>query len=401
MPTALDAATTTLLERGVAEIIDHAHLLQRLRRRRPLRVKYGIDPTGYDLHLGHAAPLRKLSEFQAAGHTAVLIIGDFTARVGDPSGRETQRRALAAELVRRYASTYLEQIGSILDTRRAEVRYNSEWFEPMRPTELLELIGPASLPQLLAHETFRRRLDRGQPLSVLEILYPMLQGYDSVMVQADIELGGLDQKFNLLMGREIQTRYNQEPQDLLLTPYLTGLDGKRKMSKSEKNYIGISEPANEMFGKVMSLPDKLIPEYLELASALPADQIRELVRGLKKKTTNPRDTKMRLAQSIVELYHGRAAAEQAELEFTNVFRYKRAPTSLPTISLRPGRHPIINLLVSHQLAASRSEARRLIEQGGVKYNQQPITDWEATIIAAEGALLQVGKRKFIQLKLTG
>lgn len=389
-----------LLARGVDEIINRNHLAQRLRRRRPLRVKFGIDPTGHDVHLGHAVPLRKLRQFQEAGHIAVLIIGDFTARIGDPSGRDAQRRALSAEMVGRYASTYLDQIGSIIDMRRAEVRYNSEWFERMHSTEILELIGPNSLPQLLAHDTFRRRLDAGQALSVLEILYPILQGYDSVVVQADVELGGADQKFNLLMGREIQTRHNQEPQDVILTPYLTGLDGKRKMSKSEKNYIGIAETANEMFGKLMSIPDKLIPEYLELASDFPTEQANELTRSLKKKSANPRDAKAQLAKSIVRLYHNTASADQAETEFTKIFRHKQAPTNIPSIIVRPGRHPIINLLVGHQIVASRSEARRLIEQGGVKYKQQPVTDWEATITAEDGALLQIGKRKFIQLQLT-
>lgn len=386
-----------LLSRGVSEIIDRSSLERKLKRRRPLRVKYGIDPTGHDIHLGHAVPLRKLRAFQDAGHKAVLIIGDFTARIGDPTGRDTQRQALSPELARRYATTYLDQIGKIIDMKRAEVRYNSEWFDRLSPQEFLELIGPTSLKQLLAHDTFRRRLDGGNPLSVLEICYPMLQGYDSVKVEADVELGGLDQKFNLLMGREIQARFGQDVQEVLLTPYLTGLDGKQKMSKSLKNYIGIADAPDDIFGKAMSIPDKLMAEYFELATELPQSEISELVKSLKKKSTNPRDVKALLAQAMVSSFYGPEIAAASSSEFTEVFRKKSTPKDVPSAEVRRGEHQLLNILVSHQLVASRSEARRVIEQGGVRIDREVVSDWESSINIKSPTLIQVGKRKFLKL----
>lgn len=400
MTSSASSTENELLTRGVAEIIDRRRLEQKLRRHRPLRVKHGIDPTSHQLHLGHALPLRQLRDWQRAGHRAVIIIGDFTARVGDPSGRDRQRPALNVDTIHRFAASYLKQVGRIVDVRRAEIHYNSEWFDHLASQDFLRLLSQFSVQQVLAHDTFRQRVTSQTPLSLLETVYPLLQGYDSVMVKADVEIGGLDQKFNLLAGRDIQTAYGQEPQDIILTPYLIGTDGKHKMSKSIGNTIAIEDSPAEMFGKVMSLPDKLIVHYFELATAASTDEVAAAKRSLRRHDLSRRDLKSRLASAIVSLYYGRSAAAQAAEEFTEVFRHKKIPRQMPTVTVRPGRHPLINLLVSHQLASSRSEARRLIEQGGVKINQHPITDWEATVVAEEGAVLQVGKRRFVKISLT-
>lgn len=391
--------TTTpnpLLDRGVAEIIDCASLLQRLGRRRPLRIKFGIDPTAHELHLGHAVPLRQLRSWQDAGHVAVLIVGDFTARIGDPSGRDQERRQLSAAQTKKFAAGYLEQIGRIVDVRRAEVRYNSEWFDRMTAADLLRLLGKTTVNQILAHETFRRRLEAKLPLGLHEISYPLLQGYDSVAVEADVEIGGLDQKFNLLAGRDMQLAHEQEPQEIMMFEYLVGTDGKKKMSKSIGNTINLNDSAEQMFGKVMSIPDQAIPQYFTLATAVEPAEVAVITKELRSKKTNPKNLKARLATEIVTLYHGAAAAARASEDFISVFQHKRLPASIPAVTIRPGAHPVINLLVSHRLAGSRSEARRLIEQGGVKLNQQPVTRWEEPVTIRDGDVLRVGKRTFIR-----
>jgi tyrosyl-tRNA synthetase len=383
----------------VAEIIDQRHLQTRLRRRQPLRVKLGIDPTNHHLHLGHAVTLRKLHQWQEAGHQAVLIIGDYTARVGDPSGRDSQRRQPTLKQINEYAAGYLAQAGRLINIRQAEVHYNSEWYERFSPEDLLKLIAPTTLQQLLVHETFRRRLDQDQPLGLLELIYPLLQGYDSVMVKADVEIGGLDQKFNLLTGRDIQTQYQQEPQDIMLLPYLIGLDGKAKMGKSMNNYIALTDTAGEMFGKIMSIPDKLITHYFELATDCTDPELAIFKKTMRDKKNNPRDLKAQLARAIVTLYHGQTAAEQADREFVHVFRGKGLPKQIPHISLRPGQHQILNLLVSHQLVASRSAGRRLIEQGGLKINSQVVSDWQANVTVKENDVIQLGRRTFVRIHL--
>ncbi len=386
-----------LLDRGVAEIIERRSLETKLRRHKPLRVKFGIDPTGYQLHLGHVVPLRKLRAWQDAGHQAVLIIGDYTAQVGDPSGRDKTRNALSAEQTKKFAATYLDQVSRVIDLKRAEVRYNSEWFDRFTAADFLKLMMSVSANQLLTHETFRRRLDRGLPLGLHELTYPLLQGYDSVAVKADIELGGTDQKFSLLTGRDVQAAYGQDKQDVLLFDYLLGPDGKEKMSKTAGNIIAIEDAPNEMYGKVMSIPDRLILPYFTLATDAASEVLAETKKELRGKKTNPRDLKARLAKTIVTQYHGEKAATEAEFEFTHIHRRKGQPSAMPTIEVRGGEHSILNLLVNHKLALSRSEARRLIEQGGVKIDQRKITDWEQTIVAIDGAVLQVGRRKFVRL----
>lgn len=389
-----------LLDRGVADAVDRRSLETKLRRHRPLRVKFGIDPTGYQLHLGHVVPLRKLRAFQRAGHRAVLIIGDYTAQVGDPSGRDKIRAALSFEQTRRFAAGYLDQVGKILDVQKAEVRYNSEWFNAFSPADFLKLMMCVSANQLLAHETFRKRLDQGLPLGLHELMYPLLQGYDSVAVEADLELGGLDQKFSLLTGRDIQAAYGQDQQDIMLFDYLLGTDGKQKMSKTLNNFIAIEDAPDQMYGKTMSIPDKLIMPYFTLATDTPTAELKAIAQELKAKKKNPRDLKTRLAKTIVGLYHGEAAAEEAEVEFRATFRKGGQPSKIPTIATTTGQHQLINLLISHQLVASRSEARRLIEQGGVKINKQVVTDWETPITVRDGMVLQVGKRKFVKLTAT-
>lgn len=395
----LSPIESNLLDRGVAEIIERRSLESKLHRRKPLRVKLGIDPTSYQLHLGHVVPLRKLRAFQDAGHQAVLIIGDYTARIGDPSGRDKSRSALSAEQTRKFAATYLQQAGRVLDMKRAEVHYNSEWLDNFTAADFLRLMMSVSANQLLTHETFRRRLEAGQPLGLHELSYPILQGYDSVAVKADIEFGGLDQKFNLLVGRDVQAAYGQEKQDLVLFDYLTGTDGKQKMSKSIGNTIAIDDAANDMYGKVMSIPDKLMVQYFTLATDTAPEELVTIQTELKKKKTSPRDTKAKLARTIVALYHGTTAATEAEFEFTHIHRQKGQPSDMPIIEIRGGEHPILNLLINNKLASSRSEARRLVEQGGVKIDRRVISDWSESVAVVDGAVLQVGKRKFVKLKL--
>lgn len=396
----LDPEQDILLRRGVAEVIDAKSLTRKLHRGKPLRVKLGIDPTGYQLHLGHAVPLRKLRALQGAGHKIVLIIGDYTAQVGDPSGKEKTRTVLSETQVAKFSATYLEQIGRILDLRQTEVRRNSEWFSRFSAADFLRLMSHATVNQLLAHETFRSRMDRGLPLGVHELTYPILQGYDSVAVEADLELGGIDQKFNVLAGRDIQKAYDQEPQDVMLFDYLIGTDGKEKMSKTANNLIALDDAPREMFGKTMSLPDKLVPQYFELATDVSLDEVAQIKKQLRSKKTNPRDVKIILAKTLVTMYHGEREAEQAAFEFTRIFRKGGTPSDIPTVEVRRGAHPLLNLLVGHQLATSRSEARRLVEQGGVKIDQQVVTDWEAPVMVQDGMVLQVGKRKFVKLSVT-
>ncbi len=397
MSSSLTEFDRQLLTRGVAETIDRRSLETKLRRGKPLRVKLGIDPTGYQLHLGHVVPLRKLRAWQRAGHRAVLIIGDYTAQIGDPSGRGKTRSVLSHEQTKKFAGGYLDQVGRILDLAKTEVRHNSEWFDLFTAADFLRLMMTVSASQLLAHETFRQRVDQGQPLGLQELMYPLLQGYDSVAVEADVELGGTDQKFSLLTGRDVQAAYGQEKQDIMLFPYLLGTDGRKKMSKTLKNYIAIEDSPEEMYGKTMSLPDKLIPSYFTLATDAPERELQDVARQLKSRKTNPRDLKIRLAKTIVALYHGEPAADEAEMEFRATFRKGGQPSKIPAIEVRAGRHQLINLLISHQLVPSRSEARRLIEQGGLKIDQQRVTDWETPIAARDGMLLQIGKRKFVKL----
>lgn len=387
-----------LLERAVVEVIDHQRLATRLRRGRPLRVKYGIDPTSHYLHLGHAVGLRKLRAFQRAGHQAVLVIGDFTARLGDPSGRDTARPVLTTKQVESFAETYLQQAGKIIDLKRTEVRYNSEWLAAMEPENFIKLLSTTTVQQLLAHETFSNRMRKGLPLGAHEILYPLMQGYDSVAVRADVELGAVEQKFNLLSGREVQRAHEMGEQDVVMVDYLIGTDGRQKMSKTAGNTINLTDTAEDMFGKVMSIPDKLIVPYFTLTTDVGEELISQTKKDLRNKTKNPRDIKLNLAQEVVGQFYSPKETEEAAERFVTVHRKKELPNKMPAIVLRPGKHQLIDVLVSQKIADSRSAARRLVEQGGVKIDRQPVTDWETPIEIKHGTVIEIGKRRFFRVE---
>lgn len=378
-----------LLTRGVAEVIEKEHLEAALRQaqgsHKKLRVKFGIDPTAPDLHLGHAVPLRKLRQFQDAGHKAVLIIGDFTARIGDPSGRDKTRPQLSEKEIKKNFETYLDQAKKILDVRKIEVCYNSKWFDGNWKL-FLELMGQISMERVMERDDFQERIKAGQEVTMLEALYPILQGYDSVAVRADVEIGGVDQKFNLLMGRRLQRKHNQPEQDIMMFPILEGTDGVRKMSKTYDNYIGLDEKPEMMFGKIMSVPDNLILKYTELLTDLPLEKI-----------SDPRAAKLKLAKTLVGMYHGKTAAEKAEKEFIRVVSKKGIPEKIPTFTLTAKRLTLAELLVATKLVPSKSEAWRLIKQGGVKIDNEKQTDPNKIIKIEKEILLQVGKRKFLKI----
>ena len=396
--------------KGTHEVLPLKDLERKLKRsietETPLRIKLGLDPSAPDIHLGHAVVLRKLRQFQDLGHTAVLIVGDFTGMVGDPSQRAETRKQLSAEEVRANAATYVEQICRILDEKRTEVVYNSEWLAKLTMEEVLRLTASMTVARMLERDDFAKRFAENRPISFVEFMYPLLQGMDSVAVRADVELGGTDQKFNLLVGRELQRDYGQEPQVILTVPLLEGTDGVQKMSKSLGNYIGITEPPGEIFGKVMSIPDEMIVKYFKLATDVDIDEIVEIERGLKNGSLHPGETKRRLAREIVALYYGQEAASQAEHEFNLKFKpgYAEQHTKTYTadaIFAEPLNLPaepkiwIAKLLVQVGFAKSNSEARRLIEQGAVELDGRVETDANRDFETSElaGKVLRVGKRR--------
>lgn len=388
-----------LLGRGVAEVIDRKSLEAKLRSGRPLRVKHGVDPTSKDLHLGYAVVYRKLKAFQDAGHTVIFLIGDFTARFGDPNDKLEARQLRSAVEVEEAALSYLDQIGMMLDLRRTEIRRNSEWYDKLSAEELLKIMSHFTTQRMLERDMFAERMRKGKEIRLQEPVYPVLQAYDSVMLKADLTVIGSDQTFNELQARELQRAYDQDPQDLIMMPLLRGTDGKRKMSQSLGNTIGVREPAGEMFGKVMSIPDSLIGEWFRLCTDVPEAEVKDIVSGMRKKEINPRDAKARLATEIVTIYHGRAAAQTAGQEFTSVFSKKQAPKELPELQLSSGSHTLLDVLVSQNLVESRSAARRLMDQGGVKLNDKPVTDWTAKVEIPDQAVLQIGPRRFYRLRI--
>ncbi len=375
------------LRKRAVEIHVEEHLRSRLERGESLRVKLGLDPTAPDLHVGHLVPLDVLREFQDDGHTVVLIVGDFTAMIGDPSGRSETRPILTREQVDAAARTYLEQIHVVLDRERLEVRRNSEWLGEMTGADVLRLLGKATLQQVLQREDFADRLKAATPIGAHEILYPFNQAYDSVAIQADVEIGGTDQLFNLLFGREIQKAYGQEPQDIAVFPLLEGTDGSMKMGKSLGNYIGLTEPPEEIYGKTMSIPDKLTEKYLRLVSSLPVDEI-ERVFAMK-----PRDAKAALARQLVKRLHGEEAAARAEAHFVSQFVRKEIPSQKEEHRIE-GPADIVSLLVATGIATTRGEARRLAEQGGVRKNGEKV---EPTATAAAGDVISA-RRRHVLLK---
>jgi len=380
-----------LLTRSVSEVIDKKHLEQQLAAGKKLRVKLGIDPTGSQLHIGHAVVLQILRRFQDLGHSAVLIIGDTTALIGDPSGKNETRPPLTAQDIKENFATYERQALKILDKDRLEVRWQSEWFKNFNLVDVIREASKLSAGWITSHETFRGRLKAGLPLAFHELLYPIVQAYDSVAVKADVELGGLDQKFNLLTGRELMREHDLEPQDIVLAKYLIGTDGQ-KMGKTLNNFIALEEEPFEMFGKVMSINDDLIIQYFEYATRLPMQEVQQLEQELKN-GSNPRDIKKRLGQEIVTLYHDKKAAAAAQAEWEKVFSNKERPTDIDIVVVQSVN--LVDVLVETKLAPSKSEAKRLIEQNGVKVDDKTAT--EDTQVKS-GNILQVGKRKFIRVK---
>ncbi len=386
-----------LLSRGVAEVIVKEHLEQKLLSGKKLRIKFGIDPTGDCIHIGHAVALHKLRELQDLGHTVILLIGDHTAEIGDPSGRSKERVPLTKEQIQKNMTSYQAQAGLILDMKKIEVRYNSEWYNAMGIMEFAGLTAHVTIQQILQRADFKQRLAAGEDVSVREAFYPLLQGYDSVMLQSDIEIGGADQKFNLLMGRQIQKQYKQEEQDILMVPLLEGLDGSDKMSKSSGNFVALTEKPDEMYGKVMSVPDSLLWKYFELATRVPQEAIDELKTTVQN-GVNPRDAKMRLAREIVSLYHGQQAAQRAEEQFISVFQKKEIPDEIPEIRVQETTWNVVDLMVASKLVASKGEARRVIEQNGLSVNDEVVADVKQEIpIGPDGVILKKGKRHFVKI----
>jgi tyrosyl-tRNA synthetase len=383
-----DKKIEELLKRGVEEVIDKENLIKKIKADKKLRVKFGIDPTKPDIHLGHSVPLLKLRDFQELGHKAILIIGDFTAQIGDPSGQSKEREPLTEKEVKENMKTYLAQASKIIDIKKAEIHFNSSWHKKMKLKNFIELVSLLTVPQILERNDFKERIAEGKSLRIHEFLYPILQAYDSYMVKADLEIGGSDQKFNLLAGRTLMERLNMPPQDILTVPLIEGTDGARKMSKSYGNYIGIQEKPNEMFGKIMSIPDHLIKKYFE-----------NLTREPIPNTNNPYKEKLLLAQKIVEMYHGKEKGAKAKEIFIKTFSQKEiAKENLETLFLDKNQIPILELLLKAGIK-SKSEGTRLILQGAVKINNNQITNFKEIISLKGGEILKVGKHKFYQIKI--
>ncbi len=377
-------------------------LKESLEGNRPLRVKYGADPSAPDIHLGHVVGLNKLREFQELGHTVVFIIGDFTGMIGDPSGKSATRPALSREEVQRNADTYREQVFKVLDPDRTEIRFNSEWFSPMRFAEVVGLCSHVTVAQMLARDDFAKRYAKNAPISIVEFLYPLIQAYDSVMVEADIELGGTDQLFNLLLGREIQQTFGKPPQVVMTLPLLEGLDGTQKMSKSLNNYIGLTDEPGDMFGKTMSISDELMWRYMSLVLCTPDAEIAELKSAVAKGEKHPRDVKDEVACALVSRFYGRDEALAASEEFKRVFSGNKLPDNIPTLSietleLENGKIGLLNLLKNAGLTPSNKEARRLIQQGAVKIDDEKICDSSLHVAPKVDTIIRVGKRGFLKL----
>jgi len=378
-------------------VVPEAELAEKLQLGRPLRVKLGLDPTAPAVTLGWAVVLRKLRQFQEMGHTAVLIVGDFTAQVGDPSDRDETRKRLTAEQVNHYAEDVLRQFGHVLLDENLEIRRNSEWLAAMDMGELLELTSAATVAQMMERQDFAKRYAEGTPISVMEFLYPLFQGYDSVAVEADIELGGSDQLWNLMMGRVVQERYGMEAQVALTMPILVGIDGVRRMGQSLGNYIGVEEEPSEMFGKTMSLPDEAMEHWFQLAVDFDPDRVNQVMGDVASGSMHPNLAKRLLARSVVALYHGDAAAAAAETQFDQVFKHGGVPKEIDSFQVPAGETVNLPALIRDAFGGSGSDARRLLQQGAVRVNGDQITDQEVDRERLVGQVLQVGKRKFIRL----
>ncbi len=385
-----------LLNRGVEEIIVKNSLAKKLETGKRLRIKFGVDPTAPRLHLGHTVALRKLRTFMELGHTAIFLVGDFTARIGDPSDKLSARKPLTEKEISGNLKLYKEQVGKILDLDKIEIQYNTTWHKQMDFAELFNLASNFSVNQVLERDMFKKRLAMKKPLWVHELLYPILQGYDSVALQADVELGGTDQTFNMLAARTLQPRYHQVAQDIMTVTLLEGPDGKEKMSKSAGNSIDILDQPNDMYGKLMSIPDTLIVKYFTLLTDVPQKDISSIKKDMQS-GGNPRDHKAALAKEIVTCYHSAKEATAAAKEFEQVFKDKQLPSTIPTHAIaKAGSYPIVEVVHEAGLADSKSQARRLVEQDAVQFDGLKITDWKKKVRLAPGMVLQVGKHKFIK-----
>jgi tyrosyl-tRNA synthetase len=386
-----------ILARGVTNVVEKKHLEEALGTDKKLRIKFGIDPTGPNIHLGHAITYWKLRQLQDLGHKIVLIIGDITAQIGDPSDKDSERQPLTEKEVKEYEKGYLDQIGFIIDLKKAEIRNNSEWHAKGSKLNLIEEAMNFTVNQMAQRDNFAKRLENDKPIGLHEFLYPLLQGMDSVAVKADVELGGNDQYFNLLAGRTLQKKYGQVPQDIITFDLVEGTDG-RKMSKTYNNAIYLLDSPEEKFGKIMSIKDELIIRYMTLLTDMKLSEINEVEKKLAK-GMNPRDAKVMLAKVLVARYHGKKTAEEAAENFEKIFVKKEKPDEMPEVSVLDKNWPLANLLVHNGLTVSKSESRRMIEQGGVKVNGAVIGDREAILRPQNGMVIQVGKRKFVKIKL--
>lgn len=397
-----DIEHSNLLSRGVAEIIVEQEFIQLLKSGRSLRLKEGFDPSAPDIHLGHAVGLRKLRQLQELGHKVILIVGDWTARIGDPSGQSATRPMLSESEIEANAQTYMEQFFKVVDRDRTEIRWQSEWFDKFTLDTVIRLMSKFTVAQILAREDFSNRYRSGNPISLAEMLYPLLQAYDSVAIEASVEFGGTDQKFNCLLGRELQQIMGQTPQHVFFTPILAGTDGTQKMSKSLGNYIGIAEPPKEMYGKVMSLPDSLLIEYFELATDVPDEEIAQFREQLNAQTVNPMDLKKRLAREIIAQFHGKQDADEAEENFTRVFQKRELPEDIPEYgfaasSVQDGLYQldVAPTLLREGIVQSNSELKRLLAQGAVELDGKKVNT--SAINARDGSVLKVGKRHFVRI----
>ncbi|MEC1392738.1 tyrosine--tRNA ligase [Bacillus velezensis] len=391
---------------GAADVIPPEELRNKIAKSvasgKPLNIKLGLDPSAPDVHLGHTVVLNKLRQFQENGHIIQLVIGDFTGKIGDPTGKSQARKQLTDEEVQHNAKTYFEQFGKVLDQDKVELHCNSKWLKTLNLEDVIELAGKITVARLMERDDFEERIAMQKPISLHEFFYPLMQGYDSVVLESDIELGGTDQHFNVLMGRHFQERYKKEKQVVILMPLLEGLDGVEKMSKSKNNYIGIDEHPNDMYGKTMSLPDSLMKTYIHLATDLEPAEKKQMEKDLESGKLHPRDAKMILAGTIVRMYHGRKAADAAEQHFKRVFQQNSLPEDMKTVIWDGEKTvPLIELLVTIGLFSSKSEARRMIQNSGIKVNGEKTDALHTVITAEDGMTIQVGKRKFVQLRVNG
>ncbi|WP_078544869.1 tyrosine--tRNA ligase [Litchfieldia alkalitelluris] len=394
-----------IYSQGVQEIIPAEELEQKIARsileNKPLKIKLGLDPSAPDVHLGHTVVLNKMRQFQENGHIIQIIIGDFTGKIGDPTGKSVARKQLTDEEVKHNAKTYFEQFAKVIDMEKVELHYNSAWLSKLNFEDVIQLAGKITVARLLERDDFEERIAFGKPISLHEFFYPLMQGYDSVMLECDIELGGTDQHFNILMGRHFQEKFGKEKQVALLMPLLEGLDGVEKMSKSKKNYIGIDESPQEMYGKAMSIPDELMGKYFDLITDLSPEQKQTLKVQIDTGELHPRDAKMLLGKTIVRMYHGTEEADKAEQHFVAVFQQGSLPDDIPVVEWTGNTQVlVIDLLVDLKLLSSKSEARRMIENRGVKINETKVEDVKGQVTISDGLIIQVGKRKFIKIKAT-